>query len=202
MSVVGRGVAGDERRFSDMSVYVGDLYIDEVQVTATAAEINSGVDGLTATAAELNRTSDISARIVTTTATALSLTVTEHAERVLIINTNDTVASTFSLPAATGSGAKFEIVNGITQTQGSIVIAANGTDVMIGRALSFDSTAVATHANFFLTTATSDKITWNITTTGGLGQDRAVLYDQAANTWRVFVECNCSGSNATPFSQT
>jgi hypothetical protein len=141
-------------------------------------------------------------RIVTTTATALSLTVTQHGERVLVVNTNSTVANTFTLPVATGSGVKFEIINGIAQTQGSIVIAANGTDIMKGRALSFDSTAVATHANVFVTTATSDKITWNRTTTGGIGEDNAVLYDEAANTWRVQVVNRCSGANATPFSET
>lgn len=155
-----------------------------------------------ATVAELNRTADASARIVTTTATALSVTVTEHGDRVIVVNTNSTVANTLSLPAATGSGVRIEVINGIAQTQGSIVIAANGTDIMKGRCLSFDSTAVATHANIFVTTATSDKISWNRTTTGGKGEDSAVLYDEAANTWRVQVITHCSGANATPFSET
>lgn len=53
MSVSGRGVAGDERRFSDLHVFVGDLSIDETKITATAAELNI-LDGVTATAAELN----------------------------------------------------------------------------------------------------------------------------------------------------
>lgn len=174
-----------------------------LRAMADGDDVYVGGTQITASGAELNAVADASARIVTTTATALSLTITEHADRVLVINTNSTVANTFTLPVATGSGAKFEIVNGIAQTQGSIVIAANGTtDVMKGRALSFDSTAVATHQSFFVTSATSDKLTWNRTTTGGIGQDRAVLFDEAANTWRVFVECNCSGANATPFSAT
>jgi hypothetical protein len=151
---------------------------------------------------EVARAAEQASRIVTTTATALNLTITEHAEKVVLINTNSSGAATFTLPAATGSGAKFELVNAIAQTQGSIVIAANGTDVIKGRALAFDSTAVATHQSFFVTSATSDKITWNRTTSGGVGQDRAVLYDEAANTWRVFVENNCTGGPTTPFSAT
>lgn len=161
-----------------------------------------GGTALTATGDELNRAADSSSRIVISTATALSLTAALHGNRVVVVNTNSTVANTFTLPVATGSGEKFEVINGIAQTQGSVVVAANGTDIMKGRALSFDSTAVATHASFFLTSATSDKVTWNITTTGGLGNDRLVAYDEAANTWRVFVENNCSGANATPFSAT
>ena len=39
---------------------IGRLWIDETALTATAAEINSGVDGLTATAAEINAAADIS----------------------------------------------------------------------------------------------------------------------------------------------
>lgn len=53
MSVAGKGVAGDERRFSDMKLYVGDLAIDEVDVTATAAELNK-LDGATAVVGDLN----------------------------------------------------------------------------------------------------------------------------------------------------
>jgi hypothetical protein len=143
-----------------------------------------------------------SGRIVTTTATIVALTATQHGERVVIINTNSTVANTFTLPAATGSGVKYELINGIAQTQGSIVVAALGADVFKGRALNMDSTAVATHASFFVTTATSDKMTWNRTTTGGIYNDSIVLYDEAAAVWRVQVTSNTSGANATPFSET
>lgn len=75
MASTGRGVAGEERRFSDLNVFVGDLSIDETKVTSTAAELNilDGVtstaaelnilDGVTATAAELNNAADVSARV-------------------------------------------------------------------------------------------------------------------------------------------
>jgi len=156
---------------------------------------------VTATAAEINRACDSSAKVVTTTSTALSLTVTQHANRIVLINTDSTVANTFTLPAATGSGEKFELVNNIAQTQGTVVIAANGTDVMSGICIALDSTAAA-DAMCFLTSATSDKVTFNLTTTGGLGQDTVEAWDVAANTWRVKVIINGSGSLATPFSET
>lgn len=145
---------------------------------------------------------DASARVVTTTATALSLTVAAHAERVVLINTDSTVANTFTLPTATGSGAKFTIVNNIVQTQGTVVIAANGTDILTGKAKAFDSTAVTAQAEVFLTTATSDKISMDLTTTGGLGYDTVEALDVGANTYLVDVEYVASGTIATPFSAT
>lgn len=160
------------------------------------------LDGLTSTTAEIDRAADISARIVTTTATALSLTVTEHAERIVLVNTNSTVANTVTLPTAAGTGAKFTVINNITQTQGSVVVAANGTtDVISGVAFAVDSTGADT-ASAFYTTATSDKVTFNITTTGGLGGDTVEAYDIAANTWLVRVFFRGSGTLATPFSAT
>jgi len=159
-----------------------------------------GGTAVDATADELNRSNDASSRIVTSTATALSLTVTQHGERVLLVNTNSTVANTFTLPAATGSGVKFTVINNIAQTQGSVVVAANGTDVIKGLAVVAGSTVADAQA--FLTSATSDKVTFNRTTTGGLGQDSVECWDSAANTWNVRVIANGSGTLATPFSAT
>lgn len=64
----GKGRAGGERRFSDQKVFVGDLAIDEVDVTSTAAELNI-LDGVTATASELNNAADVSARTQEITST-------------------------------------------------------------------------------------------------------------------------------------
>lgn len=172
-------------------------------ITATAAEINDALDGNTATAAEITRATDISARIVTTTATVLALTVTQHADRVVLVNTNSTVANTLTLPVATGSGAKFTVINNIAQTQGSIVIAANGTlDVMKGVAV-VSNTSTTVNVQSFLTSASSDKVTWSRTTSGGAGPgDYFEAYDSAANTWTVQVRAGSVGNAATPFSET
>lgn len=170
-----------------------------VQITTTEL---SALDGNTATGAEISRGNDASARIVTSTATALSLTVTEHAERIVLIESNSTVANTFTLPVAAGTGEKFHLVNNITQTQGTVVIAANGTtDVLSGVCLAVDSTGADT-ASAFYTTATSDKVTLDLTTTGGLGGDTVEAWDVAANTWMVKVVIRGSGTLASPFSAT
>lgn len=139
--------------------------------------------------------------VVNTTSTALSLTATEHAGRIVTISSNSTVANTFTLPVATGSGEKYTLVNILVQTQGTIVVAANGTDIIKGKAVALDSTAAA-DAMVFVTSATSDKITFNLTTTGGLGYDKVEAIDIAANTWLVDVAFNGSGTLATPFSAT
>lgn len=155
-----------------------------------------------ATAAEINQVADASTRVVATTATALSLTVAAHAGRVVLVNSNTTVANTVTLPAATGSGAEFTIINNIVQTQGTVVVAADGTDVLTGKAKAFDSTAVTAAAEVFLTSATSDKISFNLTTSGGLGYDTVKAIDVAAATYLVDVEYTASGNIVTPFSAT
>ena len=152
------------------------------------------------TADELNRSTDASTRIVSTSATSLALSVTAHGERVLLVNTNSTVANTFTLPVATGSGVKFTVINNIAQTQGSVVVAANGTDVVKGVAVVVSSTEEAAAA--FLTSATSDKITLNAGTSGGLGYDTVECWDSAANVWNVRVSATGNGSLATPFAAT
>jgi hypothetical protein len=150
----------------------------------------------------LNRAADPTGRIITTTATVLALTITEHAERVVLVNTNSTVANTLTLPLATGSGAKMTIINNIDQTQGSVVVAANGTtNTLSGVALVVDSTGAAAPKTF-ASTATSDKVTWNGGTQGGNGGDIVEAWDTATGVWTVTVFCNGGGSVATPFSQT
>jgi hypothetical protein len=180
----------------------GTFQIGGTTVSATAAELNASVAGLTATAAEINRTTDISGRVVTTTATTLSLTVAAHGDRVVLVNTNSTVANTLSLPAAAGTGVKFTVINGIAQTQGSIVVAANGTDIIKGMAMMANSSTTV-NAIFALTSATSDKVTLNRTTTGGAGPgDFVEVWDVAANTWSVRVGAASVGNATTPFSET
>lgn len=189
---------GNHTLHQDEVLYCESMNVDGTAVSATELQ---QLAGLTATTAELNRATDISARVVTTTATALSLTVTEHAERVILINTNSTVANTFTLPVATGSGAKFTLIVNTPQTQGTIVVAASGTlDTLTGVARIVDTTAET--AGAFLTSATSDKITLNATTKGGLGGDKIELLDGKANQWSIQADLSGSGTLETGFSAT
>ena len=93
------------------------------------------------------------------------------------------------------------LVNGIAQTQGTIVIAANGTtNTLKGKAYVVSSTEEAAICAF--TSASSDKITMNLTTTGGLGGDWVEAVDVATGVWLVNVTLNGNGAVATPFSET
>jgi hypothetical protein len=138
-----------------------------------------------------------------TAAAAVSLNAAEHANRLYVVNAVIITSSkTITLPKAVGSGDKYEILNNAVQTQ-SLIVAALGTDVFSGTATMVDSVAVAaTEVYVFQTTATSDKLTWNITTTGGLRGDWIECYDIAAGTWLVRALCNISGTPATPWSAT
>ncbi len=140
-----------------------------------------------------------SGRVVSSTATAISLTSTQHAERILLWNVNSSGTSTTTLPVASGSGARYHVINNIQQTQGTLVITGATGDTITGKALMFDSTAAA-DAMIFMSSATSIKATWNRTTQGGLGYDEFVALDIAANKWLVTVSSNASGTIITPLS--
>jgi hypothetical protein len=135
-----------------------------------------------------------------TTAANRSLTPQDHANRVIVISAEFTnAAQTITLPPAKGTGDKYLILNNAVLTQ-DLVIAALGTDVFSGSAFVRSETAGST--DVFHTTATSDKYTFDNTTTGGLRGDRVELIDLAAGTWLVRIEANGSGTLATGFSQT
>ena len=157
---------------------------------------------LTATAAEINARADNSGRVLITTATVYALSSSVNAGRRLVVKTNSTVANSITVPTATGSGDDYEIINGIAQTQGSIVFtrATSTLDVFKGVAIAFDSSALATHATAFsITNGTS--ITWNNTDKGGgVGNDRVFLVDEATNVWRVEVRSICIAAPASPFA--
>ncbi len=141
--------------------------------------------------------------VVRSTEADVKLTPQDHAGRVLVLNLASTNGQTITLPKSTGSGDKYEVRNNVAQTQ-TITIAALGTDVFAGVARMVHTTAVATSAESFLTTASSDKMQWLGTdgTTGGKRGDSFEAIDIAAGTWLVKVECFTTGAVATPFSQT
>lgn len=179
-------------RDGHLHVNSGGLYLEE------------GSTGLlTATAAELNRVADLSSRVVIVAAatTSLTLTVTEHGDKLIVLNTNNATGIAIAAPVAVGTGAKFEVINNVAQTQGTIVITC-GTSIMSGTAFGFDSTAVTAQAECFVATATDKVITLNRTTTGGLKGDRIQMWDITANQYLVDVKTVASGNVATPFSAT
>lgn len=153
---------------------------------------------LTATIAEINRATDISARIVNVTAATLAVTAAAHDSKVVTINKADGCAVT--LPAATGSGIKLQFIIGTTITSNSTTIKVTGNDTMTGAAIICQDggdTVVG-----FETAADSDTITFNGSTTGGIKGDCVELIDIAADLWWVRITGSATGTEATPFSAT
>jgi hypothetical protein len=137
------------------------------------------------------------AAAVQTTATALSLTKVLHANR--IVNVASTAPIAITLPQATGTGDTYRIVISVaaTATQHTIKV-ANATDVMQGyvHCLTTSSDNVIGYA----TSASSDTITLNGTTTGGLAGSQWEIVDIKTGFFQVIGFDSPTGSTATPFS--
>lgn len=132
--------------------------------------------------------------IVTVTDSTVSITDDAYVGGRTIINR--AAGCTVTLPAATGSGNRYEFIGAVDAT-GDQVIQVTGDDTMAGVAyLGNDSAG----ASCFYTAATSDTITLDGSTTGGLKGWRVVVDDIAADTWAVVVMSEASGTEATPFS--
>ena len=118
-----------------------------------------------------------------------------------ILTVNAAAGLTLTLPAAAGLGDMFRIFIGTTVTSNSVIIkVANSSDIMAGLALS--AADGGDTVNGWETASTSDTITLNGTTTGGIKGDYIELVDCAANTWATLVRSSSTGTEATCFSAT
>jgi hypothetical protein len=168
----------------------------EIDVEAGGALKLAGT-AIAATAAEINRAADVSARIVNVTAATLAVTELAHDGKVVTLNRAGGIAVT--LPAATGSGMRLRLIVGTTFTTAG-TIKVTGDDVMAGLALLAQDggdTVVA-----FAAAADSDTITLDGSTTGGIKGADVELIDIAADLWFVNYRSDASGTEASPFSAT
>jgi len=129
------------------------------------------------------------------TATTLTIDSTYNGQTALISRAAGTAVT---LPASSGSQATYIVRLATSVTSNSTTIkVANSTDIMQGMAVVTASTPGA-----FYTTATSDTITLNGSTTGGLAGSYVELTDVALGIWVVNAVLVGSGTVATPFSAT
>lgn len=135
---------------------------------------------------------------VNTTATTLALTQALHANRAVKISSTSPIAVT--LPAATGTGDTYTLYQQVAATATSHTYAALGTDVIQG--VAWVSTTSTDNAEAFATSATSDKVSVNGTTTGGIVGDKWVFVDVDTGKWNVQGYISQTGNTATPFSAT
>lgn len=128
--------------------------------------------------------------------TAATLTLLKHSHAQTLITVNRAAGTTITLPAATGTGAKYSIYIGTTLTGNGVIQVANATDVMDGVVV------IASDINGVTcpTTATSDTITLSGSTTGGILGTRVDLVDVVAGHFAVSGFINSTGTEATPFS--
>lgn len=118
-----------------------------------------------------------------------------------VLTVNAAAGLTLTLPAASGLGDMYRIVIGTTVTSNSVIVkVANSSDVMTGLAVS--AADGGDTVNGWETAASSDTITFDGSTTGGIKGDFIELIDCAANTWAVQVRSSSTGTEATPFSAT
>ena len=169
--------------------------INGTQVTATAAEINAGVDGLTATATEINEMCDMSGKVVAPATGNLTMTAALHGNRFLYYNDAD---GTITLPAATGTGYKYVVILKTAFTAATIQC-ASASDSFLGGIRGVDDDADAAYA--WKAETADDTITGNGTATGGKAGDCYEFVDIATGLFYVsgFIT-QSGGSEATPFS--
>lgn len=165
----------------------------------TAGNLKIAGTAITATADELNRATDVSGRLVAAGGT-LSVTVAAHDGKTILLDT--AAGSVCTLPASSGSGARFRfVVKTLATSNSHIVKVANATDVMAGFAFVLQDAADTTVA--FETGADSDTITLNRTTTGSTQKGEFIeVEDIDTGIWAVRVCVAGTGTEATPFSAT
>ena len=116
-------------------------------------------------------------------------------------------ALTFSLPPAIGSGDVYTFMVSVVNTS-NYIIEVNTTDTVDTTGDTIDGQIITASTGDtpdlgqpWVTASTSDTITLNATTTGGVAiGDYVQLIDIAENQWAVIGHTTTSGVEATPFS--
>jgi hypothetical protein len=141
---------------------------------------------------------DTASRLVTVAAATTQLTVTQALHDGRIIQLQSTAALAVTLPAATGSGAcyTFQVITLISG--GNVTLDAKTNSAAFYGLINQikDGSALATYS----TTATSNLLTLNGGTTGGLAGDFIEMVDVATNVFNVYGITKATGTVATPIS--
>lgn len=136
--------------------------------------------------------------IVSATTATLTATAAAHSGRTVLLDR--AAGQAVTLPAATGTGNSYKFFVLTTITSNTTTIKVVGDDVMAGLAIVVNDGGDT--ASIFETVATSDTITFDGSTTGGILGATVELQDVAADLWSVRVVGAATGSEATPFSAT
>ena len=161
--------------------------------TYLSAGLNKGNPGCT-----LDVNGGIRSGLTDVTSATVTLT-EEDSGKTVVLNRAAGIAVT--LPLATGTNNRFLFIVQTTMTSDSTIKVADNTDIFIGSITNVDTdtnNAVA----IWPSAATSDTITFNGTTTGGIAGDYVEIIDIATNTFFIKGLTKGTGTVATPFSAT
>lgn len=136
---------------------------------------------------------------VNVTGTTLAVTQAAHGGRTVTVSAAAPIAVT--LPQATGAGTsyRFQLQVAATAT-GHTIKVANATDVMQG--VNWALTTASANVVGYGTSATSDTITLNGTTSGGVVGDIIEFIDVKTGFFSVKMFSSPTGTTVTPFSAT
>jgi len=166
-------------------------------LTSTNAELNI-MDGVTATAAEINDAADISTKLVSIAdgTNTLTLDPTTHGNKICLV-LDATLAVT--LPEATGTGNVYTVMQGIAATSSTIVTADTANAGFHGFIMGSDTDSAVNYN--WVATGAQDTITYSGTATGGKIYDWVRMTDVATDVWLLEGMIKQSGgSEATPLS--
>lgn len=183
------------------SAVVNTVYVADGAGSGTWQKVAAAqVDSLTATIAEINSASDISAKAVNAGAT---LTIVEATHAGKLIKLDTAAGSVVTLPVPTGSGAVCVFtVKTLATSNSHIIKVADVNGVFRGVIQTIDTDTADAVASWG-TTSTSDTITLNRSTTGSVYVGETItITDVATNVWGVTGYVAVTGTPATPFSAT
>lgn len=127
---------------------------------------------------------------------SITLTAASHNGKTICFDT--LAGTTVTLPAATGSGARFTFVVSVAATSNQHRINVVGNDAFFGgifQGNDSDNTTV-----MWPTAADADRASFNGTSTGGVKGARYVIEDVASDSWSIIGWSDASGTEATPFA--
>jgi len=164
--------------------------------TNWAVQGDSGAD---ATVEEIDRVADVSARVVGA-GSVLAVTIAAHEGRTILLDQTD--GSVCTLPAATGSGARFRFFASaaIASAAHVVQVAASTDDEFLGVVTQTDTDTADALASYPALPADDfDTITLD-GVDGGVGGDVIEVEDVAAGVWALNANVNGSGTVGTPLS--
>ena len=158
---------------------------------------------VSATAAELNRVADGSAKIIAITAATITITQALHANRIVTLDRAGGIVVTMPDNGTGATGDVYTFVVLTTFTSNATIVLPDTTNTsLIGGALIADSGASTAH-EMFTPGATFDLVTLDGTNTGGGLGCRITYTDVANDVWSVEITEYVGGTApATPFSST